>query len=928
MISETKLDESFPKGNFLIDGFCKPYRLDRDSNGGGIMLYVREDIPSNDISYEDKPIESFFVELNIQNTKILINCSYNPHKNDIKKHLAELRKSLDLHSLKYERILIMGDFNVEVHDVNMQSFRESYNLSSLIKQPTCYKNDEKPSCIDLILTNNASMFQSTCVIETGLSDFHLMTVTVMRKTFKKLRPRIINYRSYKFFSNDDFRVSLLNDLSDENLINNDNGLERFCTVATNTLNKFAPIKKKYARGNQMPFMTKELSKEIMTRSKLRNKYLKERTEENRLLFTQQRNKCVSLLRKNKKTYYDNLDVKNVTDNKMFWKTVKPYLSDKSIKSDKIHLNENGELIKSESETAEVLNNFFSNIVKNLKIPEFENRDLNAENIKDPVFRAILKYNKHPSIIAIKDKAKNAKFSFEEVDKEKIIKEIRKLNKNKASQDSDIPVSIMIDNADIFGDLIHQSVKNSLLTSHFPNFLKLGDITPLHKKGRKDDKGNYRPVSILPTLSKIFERIIFEQMSAFFDNFFSDQQCGFRKGYSAQHCLLNLLEKWKNSVDKGKSFGALLTDLSKAFDCLDHELLIAKLNAYGFSLPAIRLINDYLSNRKQRVKIDGNYSSWSDILFGVPQGSILGPLLFNIFMADLFFVMKDVDIASYADDTTPFIVENDIDKTITSLEEVSKTLFDWFKNNRLKSNADKCHALVSTNASVNIKIGDYIISNSKCEKLLGIKLDSNLNFNTHITDLCKKASRKVSALARVTPFMEIEKRKLLMNAFFTSQFSYCPLIWMCHSRENNRKINMLHERCLRIIYNDKQSSFMELLNKDNSVSIHMRNIQKLAIEMFKFRKGLSPPLMGNIFKLRTEIPYNLRNISEFSRPIVNSVYHGTESISYLGPKIWDILPQELKVIDNLAFFKKEIKKWKPENCPCRLCKIYIENLGFI
>ena len=177
-------------------------------------------------------------------------------------------------------------------------------------------------------------------------------------------------------------------------------------------------------------------------------------------------------------------------------------------------------------------------------------------------------------------------------------------------------------------------------------------------------------------------------------------------------------------------------------------------------------------------------------------------------------------------------------------------------------------------------------------------------------------------------MEIEKRKLLMNAFFTSQFSYCPLIWMCHSRENNRKINMLHERCLRIIYNDKQSSFIELLNKDNSVSIHMRNIQKLAIEMFKFRKGLSPPLMGNIFKLRTEIPYNLRNISEFSRPTVNSVYHGTESISNLGPKIWDILPQELKVIDNLAFSKNEIKKWKPENCPCRLCKIYIENLGFI
>ena len=254
-----------------------------------------------------------------------------------------------------------------------------------------------------MFTNFPRMFQSTCVIETGLSDFHLMTVTVLRKTFKKVRPRIINYRSFKHFSNEAFRVSFKTNLSCEVYINNDNGLERFCKTAIDTLNKIAPIKKKYARSNQMPFMTKELSKEIILSSRLRNKFLIDKTDENRFLYTQQRNKCVALLRKTKKTYYKNLDEKNVTDNKKFWKTVKPYLSDKSAKCDKINLNENGELLKSESETAEVFNNFFSNIVKNLKIPEYKNLNTNIENVKDRVFRAILKYKSHPSIIAIKEK---------------------------------------------------------------------------------------------------------------------------------------------------------------------------------------------------------------------------------------------------------------------------------------------------------------------------------------------------------------------------------------------------------------------------------------------------------------------------------------------------------------------------------------------
>ena len=154
-------------------------------------------------------------------------------------------------------------------------------------------------------------------------------------------------------------------------------------------------------------------------------------------------------------------------------------------------------------------------------------------------------------------------------------------------------------------------------------------------------------------------------------------------------------------------------------------------------------------------------------------------------------------------------------------------------------------------------------------------------------------------------MGLSKRKLLINVFFTSQFGYCPLIWMCHNRSNNRTINIFQERCLRIIYNDKQSSFTKLPNKGSSVSVYIRNIQKVAIEIFRFYNGLSPPLMNNIFNLRAENPFNLIHATEFSRPMVQIVYHGTESILYLGQKISNILRGKLKNIENLEHFKKDI-----------------------
>ena len=227
---------------------------------------------------------------------------------------------------------------------------------------------------------------------------------------------------------------------------------------------------------------------------------------------------------------------------------------------------------------------------------------------------------------------------------------------------------------------------------------------------------------------------------------------------------------------------------------------------------------------------------------------------------------------------------------------------------MKSIADKCHLLVSPNEKVTIKIASHKIANTKREKLLGVHLDSGLSFDYHLSDICKKASRKICALARVTSCMSSSKKRSLMSAFFNSQFNYCSLIWMCHSRENNDKINRLHERCLRIICNDKRSSFNALLEKDVSVSIHERNIKILATEYSKLAQ------MHEIFILKDQTHYNLSYNSLFSRSLVNSVYKGTESLSFLGPKISDILPDIYKDMPDLNCFKVSLKKWRPVNYP--------------
>ena len=225
---------------------------------------------------------------------------------------------------------------------------------------------------------------------------------------------------------------------------------------------------------------------------------------------------------------------------------------------------------------------------------------------------------------------------------------------------------------------------------------------------------------------------------------------------------------------------------------------------------------------------------------------------------------------------------------------------------MKANPDKCHFLCNSNSEVSLTIETQKIKSSKFEKLLGIKLDSKLIFNSHIHDICQKAGQRLNAISRITPYMNFAKTRLLVNSFFFSQFNYCQLVWMCHNRTNNNKINCLHERCVRLIYNDNKSSFKDLLEKDVPVSINHRNHRPLAVELFKVFKGLSPIIFAEAFPVRQQNQYSMRNYSYFAMPRARAVNYGLESLSYIGSKLRDSIPPHMKEIDPINEFKHVVK----------------------
>ena len=268
-ISETKLDESFPTNQFNMDGYVPPFRLDRSSEGGGLLIYIRDDIPAKKFKNHPLPkcCEGIFIEIKLRNTNWLVFSGYNPYKRNISTFLKDIEKSLNKYLSKYDNIILLGDFNSEISETAMSDFCDIYNLENLVNKATCFKNPTNPSCIDIILTNRENSFQKTKIIETGISDHHSMTVTTLKTCLKKKSPKIITYRNYKSINTTTFKNELDTELKNINISNKHITYDLFKKCFMSIVNKHAPLKKRLIRANNAPFMNKNLSKSIKVQTK-------------------------------------------------------------------------------------------------------------------------------------------------------------------------------------------------------------------------------------------------------------------------------------------------------------------------------------------------------------------------------------------------------------------------------------------------------------------------------------------------------------------------------------------------------------------------------------------------------------------------------------------------------------------------------------
>ena len=854
--SETNIHKNTPKTVFDIPNY-RFYHKDRIGNRGGSGIYIKKELPSKyiPISYEHEKFEVCAIEVVINKVKVAVVSIYKSPSVEYKVY-SLIFEALQALIMKYNHVVILGDLNIDFLKKDTTKYRyfksqivDPLGLTQLIEKPTrVTKNSE--TLIDLILVSSPESVKFSDVTVCPFEVDH--DLVYMAYNFKKVKfkPRMVTKRIMKDFSEEDFKNKLnltpwgnIHSVPENDV---DNQIVILENLFNNVLNEVAPVKTFRVTRPPSPWLTEDLKKLMDDRDKLKAAYKKSFDPSLEEDYKNLRNIVTHEKRKAKFIH--------------FQKTI----NNKSKHSKKIHAALKKENVVDSKKSNHTETSFIDLNILNQTFSSYNNMIID-KNIVSIEIGKILQ-NSRPQ-----------NFRFEQVSEVEVLKAVKSIKTNATGID-DISAFFIKTGIEIALPFITDIINNALKLNYFPNRWKLALIRPIPKTQNPVSPTDFRPISLLPAFSKIYEKILSDQMKKYFseEKLLSTFQSAYTKNHSTGTVLLDITDFVFESFDNGEIVILVLLDYSKAFDCANHQLILAKCKALGFQESALQLLSSYLSNRSQKIKIDEDESNWCKLINGVPQGSILGPLLFTILLNDIKDAINYCRHHCYADDTQLFKqtkineIKECIDKINTDLNNVA----NFSVNNCLQINAGKSHFIIlGTKKKLSelkrveipeIKMNHEIISRESEVKNLGVIFDETLSFSKHVTKIVSNAIGRLKQAYRHKNFLTQEVRLIIVEYYVLAKINYCDILFQNLTVELKNKLAKFQNWCVKFVFGLRKYDHVSDYYKKHKI-LRMEERRKLhtLTQVHKLKKGIGPDYLLKKLKSRKDThDHNTRRRNDF------------------------------------------------------------------
>ena len=880
--------------------------FDHKKRGGGISLFIKNGInykPREDLTLMLPFMESCFIELKFNHKTYLIGGIYRTPDTNANVFIEKLNEILEPLKSQYQ-IILMGDYNIDLMTDNAQknTFQlclQSNYLIPTITKPTrvaCITNENgetitTESLIDNIFIN-ASTRHLSGLIETNISDHFPIFIKIPEIAKDNINsPVCTQYRLIEEFNMKKFDLALKQP-SFQNILQV-NTAEVVHTLFDKEFNmsydKHFPIKTKTLKEKdiQKPWINDKLKRCMKIRDNLGR--LAKRNIISPNIYKTFRNKLTNQLRKAKEVYYSNKFQACDKNIKNTWEIINSVIKSKQ----KIHtlniVDENAKQIEIDKIPDKCID-YFTSIANNLssQLP--------------PSLRDASYY--------LTDRTQNT-FIFLPTDANEVCRAITDLKDN-GKGIYKISTRVLEYSKMTLSPLLAHIINTCVNQGYFPVELKTGCITPIYKNGNRDNITNYRPICSLSPFSKIFERLIYNRMISFIEkyNLLSNTQFGFRKNMSTETALINYINKIHDGLNKKHYVMSIFMDLSKAFDLINHSILKHKLEHYGFRGTFLDLIMSYVQNRQYFVSANGHKSSTKTVNIGVPQGSILGPLLFILYINDMKNSSDKLHFSQFADDSTATYSSSNLNTCQTTLKTEFIKVLDWLNANKLIINLNKTNLMVFTNktrrADVSIDVNNHNIKEIKECKFLGIMLDNKLNWHSHINYISNKISKSVAILRLLKYIFPKNILKTLYLTLVYPYIIYCNIIWGSASKTALRPLILLQKKCLRVICKANYLDHTDPLFSETKL-LKVKQIFKLNCAKFIYKcynSNLFPDFRSKLV-LQNEIhSYNTRGNSRIRLPYERLIIC-RNSFFHTGISIWNDIPPEIKDAKHIYFFRRKM-----------------------